>query len=105
MIACSQLIVQNPSKEELTPIYGIDDKTVVCYRKSWPDGTSFKLFESGGYEWMKNGYFHRDDGPAWACVKNDGTFSFEWWLMGKRYTREDYIMLYEVIYLKEYEGE
>lgn len=54
---------------------------------------------------MKNGKYHRDDGPAWAYMKNDKTFSFEWWFMGKRYTREDYIMLYEVIYLKEYEGE
>ena len=43
----------------------------------------------GNKVWLEDGLLHRDDGPAieWA----DG--NKEWWLNGKEYTKEEYVLL------------
>ena len=49
------------------------------------DGPAIE-YTNGSKEWFINGKFHREDGPA--RIYSNGYK--EWWLNGTRYTEEDY---------------
>ncbi len=45
-----------------------------------------RIFYNGSQEWLKDGYLHREDGPAVVCVD----FGGEWYLGGEPMSQEEH---------------
>jgi len=74
---------------KLTAIIKIEEESTIHYLKDGYyhrlDGPAFES-EKGDFMWYKNGELHREDGPAY--IKDDG--SETWFINGTEYTEEEF---------------
>lgn len=52
--------------------------------------------------WASHGIIHRDSGPA--ILSKDNSTLIEYWVNGTKITREQFVLRYEMAFLKPYNG-